>query len=339
MEAPSTPRSERRNVQLTLAINDYDHVRELVDGTVPVQGVDLTCMRFEVEETFFRFARFREWDISEFSFAKYCSLRAGGDDSISAIPVFPSRAFRHSAIFVRADGPVDRPEALAGARIGVPEWTQTATVYARAVLEHEYGVEVRQAQWFRGGTNEPGRVEGIPLEPPPGVSLTHVVDRSLDEMLLAGDLDAVIAAHPPRGFTDGSGSIVRLFTDYRSVEEAYYRKTGIFPIMHVVALRQAVLDEHPWVAMNLLSAFREAKRRSLERATDTNAPRFPVPWGPANAQHAVELFGEDFWPYGIDENRVTIEAFLGFAHEQGAIARPLTPEELFPPQVSAVFRV
>jgi 4,5-dihydroxyphthalate decarboxylase len=330
---------ERRNVHLTLAINDYDHVRDLVDGTVSVEGVDLTCLRFEVEETFFRFARFREWDISEFSLAKYCSLRAAGDDTINAIPVFPSRAFRHSAIFVRADGPVDRPEELAGGRIGVPEWTQTATVYARAVLEHEYGVEVRKATWFRGGTNEPGRVEGIALEPPEGVSLTHVVDRTLNDMLLTGDLDAVIAAHPPRGFVDGSGSIARLFSDYRTVEEAYYRKTGVFPIMHVVALRQAVLDKHPWIAMNLLSAFRDAKRRSLERATDANAPRYPVPWSPANAQRAAELFGDDFWPYGIEENRVTLEAFLGFAREQGALARPLAPEELFPPQVAAVFRV
>jgi 4,5-dihydroxyphthalate decarboxylase len=171
------------------------------------------------------------------------------------------------------------------------------------------------------------------------VTIEHVLDRSLNELLLAGELDALIAAHPPRGFTDGSGSIVRLFTDYRAVEEAYFRKTGIFPIMHVVALRQAVLDEHPWVAMNLLTAFREAKRRSLVRATDSNAPRYPVPWSPENAQRAVELFGDDFWPYGIEENRVTLEAFLGFAHEQGVLARALAPEELFPPQVSAVFRV
>jgi len=329
----------RRNVHLTLAINDYDHVRDLVSGAVPVEGVDLTCLHFDVEETFFRFARFREWDVSEFSLAKYCSLRAAGDDTIDAIPVFPSRSFRHSAIFVRADGPVDDPAALAGGRIGVPEWTQTATVYGRGLLEHEYGVEVRGVRWFRAGTNEPGRVEGISLAPPEGVSLTAVPDRTLNEMLLAGDLDAVIAAHPPADFEAGNGRIVRLFSDYRAVEERYYEQTGIFPIMHVVAIRRDALAEHPWIAMNLLTAFEEAKRRSLTRALDANAPRYPVPWGPANAQLARELIGPDFWPYGIEANRTTLEAFLGFAHEQGVCARPLGPEDLFPPQVAAVFRV
>jgi 4,5-dihydroxyphthalate decarboxylase len=332
-------RGSRANVHLTLAINDYDHVRDLVSGRVDVEGIDLTCMEFEVEETFFRFARYREWDISEFSLAKYCSLRAGGDETITAIPAFPSRSFRHSAIFVRADGPVDDPGALAGGRIGVPEWTQTATVYARGLLEHEYGVAVTGAQWFQAGTNEAGRVEGVAFDPPPNVSITPVPDRTLNDMLVAGELDAVIAAHPPTDFEQGSGRVVRLFSDYRAVEEAYLRKTGIFPIMHVVVIRTEVLERHPWVAMNLLRAFEEAKRRSLARATDANAPRYPVPWGFANAERAQELLGGDFWPYGIEPNRRTLEAFLLFAHEQGACARRLTPEDLFPPQVRDVFRV
>jgi len=333
------PPSERRNLHLTLAINDYDHVRDLVDGKVPIEGVDLTCLRFEVEETFFRFAQFREWDVSEFSLAKYCSLRAGGDDTIAAIPVFTSRTFRHSAIFVRPDGPIDDPAALAGGRIGVPEWTQTATVYARGLLEHEYGVEVRGVSWFQGGTNEPGRIEGIALRLPDEISLTAVPERSLNDLLVAGELDAVIAAHPPAGFLDGSGRIVRLFSDCRAVEEDYFRRTGIFPIMHVVVLRQAVLDEHPWVAMNLVSAFTEAKRRGLARALDTNAPRYPVPWGPDAARRAQELVGEDLWPYGLEPNRLTLDAFLGFAHEQGACATRLAPEDLFPPEATVSFRV
>jgi len=331
--------SERRNVHLTLAINDYDHVRDLVDGKVPVEGIDLTCLRFDVEETFFRFAQFREWDVSEFSLAKYCSLRAGGDDSIAAIPVFPSRTFRHSAIFVRPDGPVDDPAALKGGRIGVPEWTQTATVYARGLLEHDHGVDVRGVSWFQGGTNEPGRIEGIALKLPEDISLTAVADRSLDDLLVAGELDALIAAHPPADFLNGSGKIVRMFSDVRAVEEDYFLRTGIFPIMHVVALRRAVLDEHPWVAMNLVTAFTEAKRRSVERALDTNAPRYPVPWGPDSARRAQEIVGDDLWPYGIEANRVTLDAFLGFAHEQGACARRLAVEDLFPPQVAATFRV
>src|SRR5271154_5299709 len=155
---------ERRNVHLTLAINDYDHVRDLVTGAVPVEGIDLTCLTLSVEEIFWRFSRHREWEVSEMSLAKYCALRAGGDDSITAIPVFPSRSFRHSAIFIREDGPLDDPAALAGARIGVPEWTQTATVWARGLLQHSYGIDLTGVRWVRGGTNAPGRVEGIKLE-------------------------------------------------------------------------------------------------------------------------------------------------------------------------------
>jgi len=329
----------RRNVHLTLAIGDYDHVRDLVSGAVEVQGIDLTCMRFSVEETFFRFARHREWDVSEFSLAKYCSIRASGDDSLAAIPVFPSRAFRHSAIFVSAGGPVDDPAALAGGRVGIPEWTQTATVYARGALERAYGLDLKTIEWFQGGTNEPGRIEGIKLTPPEGFSLTAIQDRSLNDMLVAGELDALIAAHAPIDFERRTGRVVRLFSDYRAVEESYHRDTGIFPIMHVVAIRREVLDEHPWAAMNLYTAFREAKRRSLERANDANAPKYPIPWSPANAERAGEIFGRDFWPYGIEPNRVTLDAFLAFAHEQGVCATRLTPDDLFVPQVNEEFRV
>jgi 4,5-dihydroxyphthalate decarboxylase len=329
--------SRRANVRLTLAISDYDHVRDLVSGDVAVQGIDLTCLEFPVEEIFFRFARHREWDISEFSLAKYCSLRAAGDDGIVAIPVFPSRSFRHSAIFVAARGPVDDPVALAGGRIGVPEWTQTATVYARGVLEHEYGVSTRDVNWFQAGTNEPGRIEGIALTPPPGISLTAVPDKTLNDMLIAGELDAVIAAHPPDGFSDGT--IVRLFSDYRAVEEQYYAATGIFPIMHTVALRSELLVENPWIAGNLYSAFVEAKRRGLERALDSNAPRYPVPWSFANAGRAVDIFGEDFWPYGLEPNRATLQGFLDYAFEQGVLSRELSCEELFVPAVLEAFRI
>jgi 4,5-dihydroxyphthalate decarboxylase len=329
--------SRRTNVRLTLAINDYDHVRDLVSGDVAVQGIDLTCLEFPVEEIFFRFARHREWDISEFSLAKYCSLRAAGDDAIVAIPVFPSRSFRHSAIFVAASGPVDDPVALAGGRIGVPEWTQTATVYARGLLEHEYEVSPRDVSWFQAGTNEPGRIEGIALTPPPGISLTAVPDKTLNDMLIAGELDAVIAAHPPHAFSDGA--IVRLFSDYRAVEEQYYAATGIFPIMHTVALRSELLVENPWIAGNLYSAFVEAKRRGLERALDSNAPRYPVPWSFANAGRAVDIFGDDFWPYGLEPNRATLQGFLDYAFEQGVVSRELSCEELFVPAVLEAFRI
>jgi 4,5-dihydroxyphthalate decarboxylase len=329
--------SER--LPLTLAVTDYDHVRDLASGAVAVEGVALNVLHLPVEEIFFRFTRFREWEVSELSLAKYSSLRAAGDDSLVAIPVFTSRSFRHSAIFIRSDGPVDDPAALAGKRIGVPEWTVTATVYARGLLEHEYGVALRGVQWVQAGTNEPGRTEGVAVKLPDGVSVEAMPERTLNEMLIAGEIDALIAPHPPRGFEDGSGAIVQLFSDHRAVEEAYFAKRGVFPIMHVVALRADVHERHPWVAMNLLSAFSEAKRRSVERALDVNAPRLPVPWAAANALHAQELMGEDFWPYGIEPNRTTLETFLGFAFEQGVCARELSAEELFVPQVQQAFRV
>jgi 4,5-dihydroxyphthalate decarboxylase len=317
-------------VPLTLAVNDYDHVRDLASGAVPVEGVRLTCVHHPVEEIFFRFTHHREWEASELSLAKYSSLRAAGDDSLVAIPAFTSRSFRHSAIFVREDGPVGDPGALR--RIGVPEWTQTATVYARGVLP----MPLTDVEWVQAGTNEPGRGEGVSVKLPEGVSVTPRPDASLNDLLLAGELDAVIAAHPPAGFGNG---IVRLFSDYRAVEEAWHRETGVFPIMHVVALRAEVFAERPWVATNPLTALEEAKRRSLERARDANAPRFPVPFAPAHFERMTAEFGDDPWPYGIEPNTTTLDWFLERAHEQGVCARRLAPEDLFPAEVRDHFRI
>jgi 4,5-dihydroxyphthalate decarboxylase len=322
-------------LELTLAINRYDHVRDLVDGTVKVEGVALRCLSFSVEEIFFRFSRFREWDVSEMSLAKYSSLRAAGDDSLTAIPVFPSRVFRHSAIFVRDGGPIARPEDLAGGRIGVPEWTQTATVYARGLLAHEYGVALEGVEWFQGGVNEPGRVEGIAIALPPAISYTAVPDRSLNGMLLAGELDALISARPPVGFKH---SIVRLI-DGPAAEQEHFRRTGVFPIMHVIALRRDVYDAHRWVAMNLFTAFEEAKRRSVERILDPNASMVPLPQGHFAAAWAQGVFGGDLWPYGLEPNRPTLETFLTWATEQGVTARKLAPEDLFAPETLQGFRV
>jgi len=326
-------------IPITLAVNGYDHVRDLTTGAVAVEGVELTCLQYPVEEIFFRFTRHREWQVSELSLAKYASLLAAGDESLVAIPVFTSRSFRHSAIYVRADGPVDDPAALSRGRIGIPEWTQTATVYCRGLLSRSYGVGLTDVEWVQAGTNEPGRIEGVRVIPPPGVTITPVADRTLNDMLVAGHLDAVIAAHAPADFEARTGRVVRLFSDHRAVEEAYYRETGVFPIMHVVVLRGDVYRAHPWLAMNLLTAFETAKRRSLERALDCNAPLFPVPWAPANAERAVATFGPDFWPYGIEANRVTLEAFLQMAHEQRVCARPLRPEDLFALEVRHSFRI
>jgi 4,5-dihydroxyphthalate decarboxylase len=316
------------NVPLTLAVSDYDHVRDLADGRVPVDGVDLTVLTLPVEEIFFRFTKFREWEVSELSLGKYVALRSRGDDSVRGIPVFPSRVFRHSAFFVRPDGPVDDPAALRGGRIGIPEWTVTATIYGRGILEHEYGLGLRDVTWVQGGTNEPGRAETLELELPEGVRVERVADRSLNDLLLAGELDAILAPHPPVGSADGR--LVRLFSDARAAEQAAFARTGVWPIMHLVVLRADVDDAHPWLAGSLTKAFSEARDRSVARVHDANASRFPVMWRPA---------GDDGWPYGIEPNRTTLEAFLRFAHEQGVCAREMEPEELFPERLQASFRI
>ena len=323
---------------LTMGFSGYDHVRDLVTGDVRVEGVDLTTLTLPVEEVFYRFLRHREWHISELSFAKYIAMRAAGDDSVVAIPVFPSRVCRHSSIFVRPDGPSD-PKELAGARIGLPEWAQTAAVYTRALLVHEWGIALNDVQWFQAGVNQPGRREKVAVQLPEDVTLTRVTDRTLDEMLHAGDLEAVFSAHPPESFERGDPGIVRLFRDYEPVEREYVSRTGILPIMHVVVIRSDVHEAHPWVAANLLTAFTEAKDRSLARLSEMTASRVPLPWIPARVAEAGHLMGSDPWPYGIDANRTTLEAFAAYAHEQGVASRRLSPEDLFAPQVHDRVRI
>ncbi len=326
-------------LSLTLAINDSDQVRDLLAGNVPVQGVELTCLHLPVEEIFFRFTRFREWDVSELSLAKFSNLVSRGDDSLVAIPVFPSRMFRHSAFYVRGDGSIREPADLKGRRVGIPEWTITASVWGRGLLAHTLGVGMDEVEWVQAGTNQPGRVEGAVFHVPEGVRITPVTDRTLNDMLLAGEIDAILAPHRPAEFKAGTGRIVRLFEDVQQVEEEYFRKTGVFPIMHLVAIRGDVYRQNRWVAMELFKAFEEAKRRSLERMVDPNAPFTPLPWGYAYAQKAQELIGDDFWPYGVGPNRTTLATFLEFAYEQGVCERLLEPEELFVPEVGATFLI
>jgi len=324
---------------LTIGINDYDHVRDLLTGRVEAEGIALTALNFEVEEIFFRFVRFREWDISEMSMGKYVSLRAGGDDSITAIPVFPSRLFRHSGIYVRTDGPVTAAADLKGKRIGVPEWSQTAVIYMVGLLRHQYDIALEDVDWVQAGVNEAGRPERAALQLPEGLRLTRVADKTLNGMLKAGELDAVMSAHPPIGYEHGELWIRRLFEDHVPVELDYFRATGIFPIMHTIAIRREVYEHNRWIAMNLLEAFEAAKRRSLARLREYNTARIPLPWLPARTKEIAAIFGEDFWPYGVEPNRRTLEAFVRYAHEQGVCKRLLGVDELFAPETATRFRV
>ena len=267
---------------------------------------------------------------------KYVSLRSQEDASIAAIPVFPSRVFRHSMIYVREGGALERPEQLRGKRVGVPEWAQTAVIYARGYLAHQAGVPLDSVEWVQAGVNDAGRVEKVKLNLPSGVRLKPEPGRTLNDMLLAGELDAVLSARPPKDFGRG---IRRLFADYEAAEEAYFKDTGVFPIMHVIAVKADVLAQHPWLAMNLYKAFEEAKRRSISRLSDITASHAPLAWLAPYAERMKSLFGEDFWPYGLEKNRKTLQAFVDFAFEQGVCHRRLALDELFPTQVLASFRV
>ncbi len=327
------------NLQLSLAINDYDHVRDLATGKVRVEGIDLTVSTLPVEEIFHRFVRFREWDLSEMSFGKIVSLAAQDTRDLVAIPVFPSRAFRHSSIYVRKGAGIGRVADLAGKRVGVPEWAQTASIYTRGMLAHEYGVDLKSIHWYQGGVNEAGRKEKVQLYLPEGMRYTPIADRSLSEMLLASELDAILSARPPRPFSQGDARIGRLFEDYRPLELDYWKRTGIFPIMHVIAIRRDVYERNVWIAMNLFHAFEEAKNRSLVRAADITASAYPLPWIADYVAQSTALLGSDFWPYGIDANRITLEAFVEYAWEQGVCRRRLSVDEIFAPEVQSRVRV
>lgn len=324
---------------LTVALQEYDHVRDLTSGLVRTPGLRLNFITMPVPEMSGRFVQNREWEVSEVGLGKYTALKAQRDDTVTAIPVFPARTFRHAAFYVPADSDLHELTQLAGRTVAIPEWAQTAVVYARGLLMHEAGLTLDSIHWVQAGVNQPGRREKVKVTLPDGVVCEPRLDKSLDGMLLAHEVDAVISAQPPASFVAGDSRVRRLLADPLPADEAYFKATGVFPIMHVVAIRQDVLDANPWVAGVLLSAFDEAKRRSLARVADAMILRVPLPWVDLRAEQARRTFGEDFWPYGLDANRATLAAFLGYAHEQGVASRLMEPEELFTPTTHKPFRI
>jgi 4,5-dihydroxyphthalate decarboxylase len=326
-------------ISLTCAISDYEHVRDLESGRVRTEGFDLNLVSMPVEEIFYRMIRHREFDLSEMSMGRFAALASRQDCPFVAIPVFPSRMFRHSAIYVRGDCQIRDPKQLKGRRIGIPEWAQTAGIYVRGILSDQFGVAISDIEWFQGGLEQPGRDEEVHFRLPEGVKLTPVKDRTINDMLSAGDLDALISAHPPLSFKQKNPTARLLFENVGDIERRYWRETGIFPIMHVVVLRRDVYAAHPWVVMNLFKAFTEAKDRSLARAKEKTASRLPIPGLADVIGRICSDFGEDFWPYGIGPNRKTLDAFLGYANQQGVTARRLQVDELFPPEAGSEFKI
>jgi 4,5-dihydroxyphthalate decarboxylase len=326
------------SVQLTIATTDYDHFRDFRLGLVRAEGIEANWLTLGHHEIFSRFTFNREWDVSELSFAKFTAQVTRENSDIVGLPVYPSRLFRFSSFYVNRKAGIKTTRDLKGKRIGVPEWAHTAAVWMRGWLMHEGGVALSDIDWVQAGTNESGRIEKVELTLPRNVSLTSMPDKTLSGMIADGELDCVIIARPPDCFRQKHPDVVRLFPDFEAIEQHYYQETRVYPIMHIIALRKAILDGTPWVARNLYNAFEESKRRSLERILDSAVSRYPVPWLTNYARRMEETFG-DLFPYGIDANRPTLELFLRYAHEQGIAHRLVQPEAIFPAGIMASAKV
>ena len=315
-------------MKLRLACWASDRVRPLADGRVSPEGLDLQVEHLPMEEMFARMLRGQEFDASEMSLSSYVVSLASGSCPFVAIPVFPSRMFRHSCLYVAASGGVRRPEDLAGRRLGVPEYQMTAGVWMRGTLEDEYGVAHDSVEYLTGGAETPGRDEKIALELPSRIRVRNVgPGKTLVRMLLDGELDALQVSRVPAALP--GGGMRRLFEDFVGVERDYYRRTGIFPIMHVVVLRRELYERHRWIVRSLYDAFVRAKRLAQDELSDTVALRSMLPWMLAELEWLRRESGGDWWPYGVEPNRRVLETFLRYHHSQGLSARLLGVDELF----------
>jgi 4,5-dihydroxyphthalate decarboxylase len=324
---------------LTLGCWNYDRTRALLDGSVQPDGIELVYLNMPVEETFFRMLRYREFDVAEMSLSSYVVSLFKDPKPFVAIPVFPSRFFRHSSIYVSARSGIEQPQDLIGKRVGNPEYQMTAPVWIRGILSDHYGVPVDGVTYVTGGEEEPGRPEKLKLDLPPNIVVERIGERqTLARMLADGEIDALYTARKPSSF-NGDGRVRRLFEDFVAVERAYYRATGLFPIMHTVAIRREVYEQNRWIAQSLFKAFVEAQRLTYQDLGETAALKAMLPWLHAHVEEARREMGDDFWPYGFDKNRNTLETFLRYHHEQGLSKRRLEPEELFAPETLEAFKI
>jgi 4,5-dihydroxyphthalate decarboxylase len=310
----------------------YDRPRALWAGRVRPEGIDLTYLPLGMPESFFRMLRHGEFGASEMSLSWYTRTVFSDPRPFIAIPVFPSRMFRHSSIYVHAGSGIESPADLVGRRIGCPEYQMTAAVWIKGILAEHYGVPVNSVTYHTGGLKEPGRRE-VAMDLPDDISVSQVPDdRTLSDMLERGEIDALYTAEAPVTFEEGSPNVRRLFADYPIVEREFYAQTGLFPIMHTVVVRRDVYEANSWVAQSLAKAFTEAQRLAYAELREMTALKLMLPWLPSQFEATVEAMGEDFWPYGIERNRDTLATFLRYSFEQGLSPRQLEPAELFAPE-------
>ena len=327
-------------LELSVATGDYDRVRPLIDGTVAIDGVAPVFMALEPEEIFFRAFRHAEFDIAELSLSSFTIRTARGDNPYVGVPVFPSRAFRHSGIYVRTDRGIHAPADLKGRKVGLAEYQLTANVWIRAFLQDDFGVEPASIHWVRGGIETPGRPEKIAVTLPHGVTVTEApAGRALSELLLSGEIDALIGPRTPSAMTAANSQIGWLFPDPRSAAIESYRRTKNFPIMHLIGVRRALAESHPWLPAAVLKAFEQAKAAAFAKLADTSASKVMLPFVDQALQEAKDLMGDDFWPYGVAPNRSCLEYFLQQHHRQGLSDRLVTVSELFHPATFEAFRI
>lgn len=319
-----------RRLKLTIATTDYDHFRDFRTGAVQAEGIDHTWLTLGHHEVFARFTLNREWDVSELSFAKFMTQITREDSDIVGLPIICSRLFRFSSFYVNRKSGIKTVQDLKGKRVGSPEWAHSAAVYMRGWMHNEAGVKLPDVHWVQAGANAPGRVEKVELNLPPGVEITRVADKSLSEMLASGEIDCAIIARPPTCFLEGHPDVERLYPDYLGMEEEYYQRTKVWPIMHIIAVQKHIIDENPWVARNLVNAFEESKRRSVERLLDPAVSRYPLAWLPTYGRKMRGMFGGDPFPFGIEANRPTFEQMLLYTYQQGIAHKHVKPEDLFP---------
>jgi 4,5-dihydroxyphthalate decarboxylase len=317
-------------LQISLGCCDYDRTKAIFDGRAPIEGCDVVPVAIEPEEAFHRAFSSQEFDVSEISISSHTLTTSRGVNPYVGIPAFVSRLFRHSGIYIRTDRGIDRPQALAGKTIGLPEYQITANVWIRGILEDDFGVKPESIHWRRGGLEEPGRLERSPLQLPADVELEQVADgKTLSAMLEAGELDAVISARAPSCFERGAPNVARLFPDYRSTEEDYYRRTKIFPTMHIIGIRRSLAERHPWLPVSVLKAFMRAKELTMYELGQIGHLFTSLPWGVSEFDKARVLMGNDYWSYGFEPNRHVLETFTRYHHAQGLSQRKVAPEELF----------
>ncbi|RAI44961.1 ABC transporter substrate-binding protein [Rhodoplanes roseus] len=323
---------------LSIAVGDYDRTRPLASGAVRIDGVDPLMIFLTPEEIFFRAFRSQDFDVCELSLSSYCVKMANGDSPYVGMPAFLSRAFRHNGLYVRTDR-IKTPQDLKGKKVGVPEYQITANVWARAMLEEDYGVKPSDIRWVRGGVSQPGRPERVAVSLPADIHIEDAPEgTTISSLLAAGEIDGFMAQKVPALGPGGHPHVGRLFADPAETAKDYFSRTGLFPIMHLLGVRRTLVDKHPWLPTALLKAFTAAKELAVGALTETGTNKATLPFIEQSLEQARALMGNDFWPYGVDANRKTLDAFLHHHHAQGLSKRRLSVDELFHPSTYETFK-